>query len=247
MIVDDSTVTEYGNLVGERGRVLTVAQIVHDAAPNQKSGTFIADADYGPAGHDNFPQLSCLLYTDYGSLEIYALNIRTIEKVLRVIFRAPRTLEARAVLMGISDALRAVFYARLVMRSAPGGAPLIKKYTDCCTMSNGVMVLDYESLLRKSFSGVQKAERDGWSEGRLYQRYLQLVQTELDDPRKEMSGHDLSPLIVRYLKSTAPQVFKEDRKGFEDRDTLERALLSSVEFVDISNEPLFEQLLSRVA
>ncbi|WP_146046232.1 hypothetical protein [Streptomyces cahuitamycinicus] len=247
VIVDDSTITEHGNLIGERGRVITVAQIVNDMAPDQRSGIFIADADYGPVGQDNFPRLNCLIYTDYGSLEIYAFNVRTIEKVLRVILRAPRALAASAVLAAMSDALRSLFYARLVMRCAPGGAPLVKKYAECCAVSNGVLVLDYESLLRNSFSSVRKAERDGWNEERLYKLYLDFIKEGAsDDVRKEMSGHDVSALLIRYLKIAAPQVFREDRKGFEDRDTMERALMSSVEFVDVEREPLFVELVSRV-
>ncbi|WP_406215411.1 hypothetical protein [Streptomyces canus] len=245
VLIEDSTVIEHGHFTGARGCVVTVAEIVNNVAPSQKTAVFIADADYGPIGEDPYPDFSNLLYTDYGSLEVYAFNARTMEKILRVILRVPRSISTEKIMSGIIEALKGVFIARLAVRSAPGGASLIKKYADCCTMSDGALKLDYESLLKRSFSSVEKVDREGWDDSRLKKNYLDLIGREVSDVRVMMSGHDLSSLLIRYLKIAAPQVFKEDRKGFENSDTMERSLVGALEHSDVSYEPLFVELLSR--
>ncbi|MFC4034048.1 hypothetical protein ACFO3J_21590 [Streptomyces polygonati] len=236
--ITDSDVSDAGYLTGARGRVIYLAQLLVDIAPDCHSALLIADADYASIGLDSSPRIPGLRYTDYASLESYALTEKVLEKMLRVVFSAPDSITGRDLIAEIRPGLEAMFLISVCLRETNVGVSVSAKAVDHVPLGvecpKDAVVEIFRTSLRENIRAHKPAD--------LWNRFVELRKLILEDIRSFSRGHDIAVFIVKFLKRKCPRVFtKEDgrRRGLQDSSLLELALMSCLEYDEIRNEALF--------
>ncbi|MEU1556567.1 hypothetical protein ABZ517_28225 [Streptomyces scabiei] len=236
VLIDDDTVTSFGHLAGNnRGRVIATAQIVEASQAEQTGGAFLADRDSASIGLDSCPTVNGLYYTDFTSIELYFFNEKSIRKMLTVTLRAPVQCKAADVLSAITPALITLFKVRAILKQIPPPTPKLaaKVVSDMKIYPDGSTNLDAREAIQKSKGG---------NVDTLVAQYESIRIPEDSDCRNYVNGHDFSALVVRFLQTNYPQVFREERRALASAATLELAILTSAEIVDLADVRLFQQL-----
>lgn len=236
VLIDDDRVTSLGYLAGNnRGRVIATAQIVEESRPGQTGGAFLADRDSASIGLDPCPTVNGLHYTDFTSIEMYFFNEKSIRKLLTVTLRAPAECRARDVISAITPALTTLFRVRAVLKQVPPPTPKIasKVISDLKIYSDGATTLDVREAIQKSHGGNVDA---------LVEKCECIRIPEDADPRHYANGHDFSALLIRFLHTNHPQVFREERRPLISASMLELAILTTAEVVDLADNRMFQQL-----
>jgi hypothetical protein len=230
---------------GARGKLLASAERMHDEQVNQFTVVFVADADFGYIGYDDFPDFLHLLYTDYTSIELYAFNSSTFSKLFSVALRSRGGIDSREVIASITPALLQISLSRLTLRDCAEGLVLPKKLNNYFAVEDGVVYFDFERAFRAALSGSRSVEGAGNSMERILEHYRNLEESYLEhhEPRKIVNGHDICTVLVFYLKKFHPNIFREDRKNYANVETLEKAIMVSLEYSDIRSLSLFQGLL----
>jgi hypothetical protein len=219
--------------VNSRGRAITAAiHAERRLGKEQRSVTVIVDADalrvLGPAPRE----ASCLLWTDDAALENYVLRERPLAKALDVCLHS--AVDAATVLTAIRPALADVWSVRLVLNDFD--LPLIDDFAAVCELSEFRSSADVEELIRRSLTGVAKAEWPA-SVADLAAMAKQ-VRGFILASGQTGRGHDIAPLIRGFLETQGRLVRPE---------MLEIAVVSCLELVDLDEEPLFRMLRSRLS
>lgn len=234
VLIDDDRVTSFGHLAGSnRGRVIATAQIVESIYPEQVGGAFLADRDCASLGLDSCPSVNGLLYTEFTSIELYFFNEKSIRKLLTVTLRA--SVRAQEVVSAVTPSLTNLFKIRAALRQVPNPAPKLaaKVISELKVHTDGSSNLDVKEALQKSHGGNVDS---------LLERYEGISIPEGSDHRNYINGHDVSAVVIRFLQTNQPQVFREERRVFSSAATLELALLTTAEIVDLADIQLFQQL-----
>lgn len=236
VLIDDDKVTSFGHLAGSaRGRVIAAAQIVEAIYPEQVGGAFLADRDCASLGLDSCPEVNGLFYTEFTSVELYFFNEKSIRKLLTVTLRAP--VRAQDAISAITPVLITLFKIRSILRQVPPPSPKLaaKVIGDLKIYPDGSTTLDAKEAIRKSHGGNIDS---------LVAEYEKISIPEESDCRNYVNGHDVCAVLIRFLQTNHPQVFREERRVFSSAPTLELALLTSAEIVDLADTRLFQQLSS---
>ncbi|MEV5953491.1 hypothetical protein AB0M11_06840 [Streptomyces sp. NPDC051987] len=245
----DGEVLDGGHTAGERGRVVRLAEILNDLAPDCTSALMIADSDYASIALDKKPEIPGLFFTDYASLESYTLSDHVIDKLLRVVFAAPAEISAPMVLRAIKDPLTASFLIGACLREADTGAAISPKAVDRIPLATPCP----DDVIREVFRISLKEKAREISVDNLTRRYGELRKSVTDDFRNFVRGHDIAHFVVKFLKENCKRVFtKEDgrRRGLQSPELLEIALMSCLEYQKLRSEKLFaavELWLSRAS
>ncbi|WP_139140727.1 hypothetical protein [Streptomyces abyssalis] len=239
VLIESDRVRELGHLPGNRGRVVAAAEIVTMKRPNQINGAFVADRDFSILGLDSCPNCRCLYFTDFTSMELYFFNEKSIKKLLTVTLRAPATIVAADVIESILSTLVNLFKVRAVIRGVEEPTPkLAGKVIDQMKFhGDGSSSLNPEEAIRKSCKG----DITG-----LLEKYGEITIPEGVDVRHFINGHDFSAILIRYLQSVCPQVFREERRPLLNAPLFEIAMLTSAEVADLEGTDLFENLATFV-
>jgi hypothetical protein len=234
VLIDDDRVASLGHFTGSaRGRVIATAQIVESIYPEQVGGAFLADRDYASLGLDSCPNVNGLFYTEFTSIELYFFDEKSIRKLLTVTLRAP--VRAQEVISAVTPSLTTLFKIRSVLRQVPSPTPRLaaKVIGELKVYYDGSTTLDVKEAFQKSHGGNVDA---------LLEAYENVSIPEGYDCRNYINGHDVSAVLIRFLQTNHPQVFREERRVFSSAPTLELALLTSAEIVDLADTQLFQQL-----
>ncbi|MEU0502753.1 hypothetical protein [Nocardia sp. NPDC005998] len=232
----DDRVTVPGDLVSTvhteinaRGRVIALAVESEMWGLPQPSLTCIIDSDF-----DIFePSQTAvsLLKTDYAAMEVYALTERPLSKFL--IASAKADIQASSLTALLKPAWAILYALRYVLHRHGDGAKLAKKFADKCINNAGDLVVNASELLRSS---QPSPSRDALSQllG-LHQEYMRAIpEASLHGIR----GHDIAPIIIRFLKL---------KNELADPKVVEHLMRQSVELIDLDDQPMFQQLKSRIA
>ncbi|MEH0544944.1 hypothetical protein QA802_18195 [Streptomyces sp. B21-105] len=236
VLIDDDTVTSFGHLAGNnRGRVIATAQIVEASQAKQTGGAFLADRDSASIGLESCPTVNGLHYTDFTSIELYFFNEKSIRKLLTVTLRAPAQCRAMDVISAMTPSLTTLFKVRAVLKQIPAPTPKLasKVISDMKIYPDGSTTLDAKEAIQRS---------QGGNVGALIEQYESIHIPEDADCRNYINGHDFSALLIRFLQTNYPQVFREERRPLASASTLELAILTSAEIVDLSDTRLFQRL-----
>ncbi|WP_143681368.1 hypothetical protein [Streptomyces sp. 2R] len=234
VLVDESTVILHGYNWGERGSVLTVAEIVHSAHPKGDRLRFVADRDISSLGLDACPGLENVFYTDFASMELYFFAEKPIGKMLSMALRAPISVSPREVIEAITPVLVTIFTIRFILRSLPEPKKLASKVIDGLKFTGSGNTLDVEEAFRRSCQGVRTED--------LVSKYSQVeIPTSLDI-RHFIRGHDISAILIRYITSLHGNLFREDRRHLSQAPAMEICLTTCLELSDIREFDLFRSL-----
>lgn len=246
IFLPDELIVELGLLPGARGRVISAAVLFSELSPDQKCATFIADSDFSSFSIDASPSVSGLLYTDFASLENYAFNEETLDKLFGLVLGASGILRGAEVMASTTRALMDVFAVRAALREAPGGSTLMLKFADHLSWDGKMLVLDVPEVLQRSYFNAPSRDRRGETPDGLLARVRQFQKLELTDIRCAIRGHDICHILVRYIKIKHPRIFREDRRAFERPEVLERSMMGCLEAAFLTNHMLFRALLARL-
>lgn len=236
VLIDDERVTSFGHLAGNnRGRVIATAQVVEALQAAQSGGAFLADRDSVSIGLDSCPTVHGLHYTDFTSIELYFFNEKSIRKLLTVTLRAPVQCKALDVISAVTPALTTLFKIRAVLKQIPPPTPKLasKVISEMKIYPDGSTTLDPKEAIQKSAGGQVDT---------LIEKYESIHIPQDVDYRNYINGHDFSALLIRYMQTNYPQVFREERRPLASSLTLEFAILTTAEIVDLADAELFQRL-----
>ncbi|HYN88941.1 MAG TPA: hypothetical protein VER55_10435 [Ardenticatenaceae bacterium] len=219
--------------VNARGRAIALG-VEADArlGADQRSVTIVVDADFSNALGKQPGAGGAVLYTDVPALESYALHESPMEKFLRVVLHAPKTLKASAVLDVITPVLTVVLATRAVLHSH--AVPLIQNFTRVCTFEESGGRVRVEDLLARSIGG-RKSE---------LQKTLEDLVSEVEEASRLMKstgqyarGHDIAPVLKEFLRL---------KGGLANHDAIEAGLRASLPLDYLDEQPLFMDLRRRL-
>jgi hypothetical protein len=246
--VPSSQVRQRGQDLGNKGRLVTAALVVDEASPDEaaKRVTFVADADAGYVSNEQLPQASCLLWTDYTSVEMYCFEKSSLDKMLRLTFRAPEEIKAEAILDAIRRPLVDIFAARLVLQSIAQPVKMVAAVEKRCKVKDGHLVVDVQSLLLDSINHAGGPNKLSITLADLMERHAIQRATFIGfDERRVIHGHDFPRICCYYLKERHPHLFKEDRSAYRSVGPFANTLITCVDADQLAAEALFQRLLER--
>ncbi|MCZ2527769.1 hypothetical protein [Streptomyces sp. HB2AG] len=240
--IPDGELIAEGLLTGERSRVLWLAQQLSKRMPEHSSAAFVVDKDFASLEADTSTNVHGLQYTDYSSMEAYALSERPISKLLRVSLGAPPYITASSLISAIKPALVSLFLIRLCLRESGTGAKIPAKILAKWELDE-LLPQRLVEIFRTALHQLPVNERGSATAESLCAQYVEYKGKVEDDFRHFVNGHDVSRVIVRFLKLECSSVFNsESRRAFQDPAVLEVLLMSCVETVDLNSERLFRVL-----
>ncbi|WP_432103738.1 hypothetical protein [Streptomyces sp. bgisy091] len=245
--IPDGELIKSGLMVGNRSRIIWLAQQLADRIPGHASAVLVADKDFSSLGADKAQETHGLLYTDYSSMEAYALNELTISKLLRISVGAPPYVTASSLISAIKATLISLFVIRLCLRDSGTGATIPPKVLTRWDLDDHshVKVID---IFRSALSAIRADERGDATPESLYEHYTEYIEQTKDEFKNFINGHDVSLAIVRYLKSECSHVFNSDnRRPLQAPPVMEVVLMSCVETSHLDGEKLFEKLRRWIA
>lgn len=238
----DDLIIEQDMPTGERNRVICLAKSIEIMIPNHRSAIFIVDRDYASLDADAAPTIRGLTYTDFASMEAYAFNDRTLSKLLKVGLGAPASLTGNSVISAISQALISIFIVRLCLRESGTGAKLNTKVLSNWK-TDDTAIEHINNVFRICLSQVSATSRNGITQQDLVAQYEAHRAKVGDETRNYIRGHDISYLIVRYLKDFHKSIFSKDgRREYQSPAVLEVLLMTSIEWRDIEIYGLFKSM-----
>jgi hypothetical protein len=224
-------VLQHDQEVGAKGRVVTLAVEASQAGVGSQL-TCIADADSDRLLERTLSS-EHLIYTDYGSVECYCLNTRTLDKFLRLVIGAPQEVSAESVLEAVLICLSDIFTVRASMKSVAPECAVLKKFVKCIKRTPSGLSLDVKDLIRRSLGGGDEA-----AFAAVLASYEQLSARRVTDPRESVRGHDIAPVLILHLRINSG--------GLTDPDAFEKALMGCLEVDLLDTEEAFMRLRRRV-
>ncbi|MFI0513100.1 hypothetical protein ACH3Y9_23800 [Streptomyces sp. WSLK1-5] len=240
--IPDGALLDAGLLVGKRGRIIWLAQELARQIPGHSSAFLVADKDFASLGADSIEEIHGLLYTDFSSIEAYALNERTLSKLLRVALGAPDYVTPASLISAIKPALISLFVLRLCLRES--GTPAVVPVK---TLSKWDLDDNSEEKVKEVFrlalDKVPRGERNGKTPDLLLAEYVSYRDKVTGEFRDYINGHDIGVMIARFLKTECAHVFNSDaRRPLQSPEVLELVMMSCVEKRHLEDAPFFQTL-----
>ncbi|MFF2619012.1 hypothetical protein [Kitasatospora sp. NPDC058046] len=244
----DADLLEHGLLTGERSRVLHLSQRATRLGVHDRSLRLVIDADFLSLGLDTDAENGYLLRTDYSSLEAYAFNDATIGKLLTMGLGAPERVTAQGLIGAIRPVLIALFLVRACLRESGTGAGVPGKAAERMYTGRHDIDAAVEEVLRLALDRVPRADRGPTVKTALMKRYQELVPQVRGDARHFINGHDISELLVQYLKAECKNVFNhEARRAFQAPAVMESFLMAHLDRAQLESQPLFAAIEKWIA
>jgi hypothetical protein len=240
--IPDGELISAGLLVGERGRIIWLAGRLAQSIPQHSAVALVADKDFASLQADVKDEIHGLLYTDYSSMEAYALNDLTLSKLLRISLNAPEYVTPASLISAIKPMLTSLFVLRLCLRDSQTGVTippkLLAKWDPDDNSEDKI-----REVFRLALQSIPSSERNGHTVDSLYSQYVAHKEAIGEEFRDYVNGHDVSLAIVRFLKSECAQVFNSDgRRPLQVPEVLEVVMMSCVDKAHLEAEPMFQKL-----
>lgn len=230
--IPEPVLKKYGLLKhSRRSKVLALAAELGSQFKAGLSVVCVADRDfqdYLPIGFTS-PMLQ---FTDGNSLECYALTEQNLRKFSLVVLG-----QRDAMLVGLSSAianiLRQIYVIRLANEVLGWGMEAIP-FTRYVRLDGTKVSFEEDKFLR---AYLQKNNR--WHDREEFKNALDSVSAKMShETERTARGHDIAELLFHLIHKLAPS------SKFSDSDTLEGALLGTIESRDLEKTTLFQRLLS---
>lgn len=224
--------------VGARGRALTLGIELSErlGAVAGRKPVVIADQDTDALRFNREFVCDLCLLTDFTSMEMYAYNIRTLDKLLRLFVQTQRV-RADELMEALSAALADIFVVRTVLYRAGHGISIIQDVTRCCARRSGSVEVNVEELVRRSVNASGARPRPAVEA--IVSEYVALKSTIPGDVRRAVHGHDFVHLLAWFLHALGVPV------SLSRDEVIGRALFSCLEVTELIEYPLFVELLRR--
>lgn len=228
--VTSDLVVRYGGEVGARGRVIGLAYQVDEWELAETTVICIIDSDRDSLLENQTTLPSCLLATDFGTMDVYLLQSRPFGQFLRIVLGRdddPDILREKLV-----PALNEICLVRAVLHWSGLGISLVRDFASCCQFTATSIVVDTPELLNRTLSGKDRERYDGLL------KEVERVRTRIPAERlKAVRGHDMAPLLIRELGL---------RNVWAQEEPFERAWRGCIQASDLDEFPLFAELRRRV-
>jgi hypothetical protein len=230
----DQEIEDEGYTAGARGGLCAAAALITSKLKDsdQRAVTFIIDRDWDWLGGVDTVPSAAVLRTDYAAMELYGWNSTVLEKFARVGIRAPKSVTGSRIMSALAPVLIQLFLARWVLHDSGYGLAMPLKIEKYCDLSK--KVVKTRSLIAGA-GGKAVANADV-----LTSKAVELLTSVPEDSRLAIHGHDIARLLFLYLKRYLPDAVRT-------ADALELIWIACIEMQDLENEPMFEDLLERVA
>ena len=245
--IGSAHVTELGENVGARGRVVACASYLAKCAASNRV-TCIIDADFHYLTPDQVGELECLLRTDYGALELYGFNEATLQRLFRVGLRASKDFDASTVVDALYSSLVDLFICRSVLHAFPTPPALLpptKK--NRVLISSGQVQVDIDKLLKDTLNSSRDPAVRALKSSDVVGQVRQIRAKLSPDWRKFMNGHDCIELLAWYIGKVWPALVRDDRVDMRKANNLAIALRLSLAVGELESETMFKTLMRRVS
>jgi len=227
--VSDEIIDKYGlNRGSNRSRVIATAMELKNSLPLLKNALFIIDRDYNEYLPDIIEN-DLIKYTDYNSIESYALNEKTICKILSIVYGCYHDKTPKYYFQ-MKESLRNIFSIRLTNEKLQWSMEWLdfKKYL----ILKPNVYFDTERFIEAYLKKNSK-----WSQRDEFISCFKENKKKLnDDCRLSIRGHDFTVMFHYFLN----KMFS--KKRIDKQELFEGFLLSSLDKDTLSIEPMFEQI-----
>jgi hypothetical protein len=215
-----------------RSRVLALASELAERCPDGTVGMLcLADRDFEDYRPSGTPE-TYAAFTDCNSLELYAFNSESIRKFGMVALGGLRV-GADELMPLMSEVLRQVYAIRLANELLGWGMQWIPFASSKYVWIEGSTI----TFKRQAFVKAYLLKNVRWSDREVFGAELDDVSMRLSsDSGRTIRGHDVAELLLYVIKKTSCT------SKFGDSNTLERALLASVERRALEKAPLFQRI-----
>lgn len=219
---------------GNGARVVALAVELERLVPTvAKQVICIADSDFQDVLGTK-PASSCLLWTDYASMESYLLEAHT----LSAFFSHAMTgavKDTRELYNDLVDILQRVACFRIAAAELPNKLTWICFLNSCKLQQERILFEPAEFLARLLKSNSRWADRNQFQK-----RLDELEAVVVNDVRSKIRGHDLLDLLAWYIRERRP------RKKFWIPEAIRVALWGYAIAGDVYNAPLFCEIRRRL-
>lgn len=233
--ISNEEVTQFYKYVNNRGRIIALSNILMKA--EIRSVVCIIDKDFDDLDNLDYEN-EILLYTDYSCIEMYAFYEPVITRFLTANFRSfPITVPL--LLENISTLLISLFCIRYANYKLELNLKKLDFLKLCTLNSEKKIIFNLEDYIQRYLNKNKQLLKIKLFNS-LVRDTLHLVNK--DDMRHCINGHDFILLLHWYLDKTKAN--KPDRRYTPY--TLWKALLLSINPVDLLRDRLFPNLLERL-
>jgi hypothetical protein len=236
--IPSELVRERDFYVGARGQFLSLCLELADRTTNQKgrNPVFIVDLDTDSLIDVTSSNCDLCLITDFSSMDMYAFEVKPLDKFLKLFVRTVRV-NAEGLINAVSAALVEIFLVRAALHEAEAEIRVIEHLTRCCSRGAAGIEVDTEELARRSINSASGVPRP--TVAAIMERVSDLRTNLPEERRRVMLGHDLIHVLSWFLQAlgVAPELRRSD--------VVRRGLVLSLEADDLSNYPMFAELLRR--
>ena len=218
----------------QKARLVFLARELDRALPKDENPALcIVDADFDYV-LDQVEENRFLAYTDGTSLDMYAFNESTVERVVRLGLRDTNT-DPHNVISSLGDVLTEVFFTRATNESMGLGLEWLPFEKKCKVEPNGTILFDREQFVRE-YLGKNNAMR---KLSDFKRRKVELTDRSEFPVRRMIRGHDFGELLTKYLRSTIKtKLARNVAKG----EAVVRMLFVGLDLNSLENEPLFRRI-----
>ncbi len=215
---------------GNRGRVIVLClELAAKLSRNSNNVLGLVDKDYSQILGESV-ESHLLLWTDFSCLESYALSDRALQKFCSIYLGVVISVDRFSEMFVI---LRDVFLLRCAKLACARSAAWLDAFTRLCSIRDGRVYFDraqfVDRLLNASAGAIDR--------GSLEAKVAELRGLLSGGFRQELNGHDLIQMFSWY----AHQIGVD--RSIYSKTPLQRALLTCVEFEELSRYTLFQRLL----
>jgi hypothetical protein len=228
----------YGLTPGNRSEVVALClELEHQLGSGATCVTGIVDRDTDAIIQD---QCECglLLKSDYSCIEMYLFSENCLAKMLKLAFPHSKR-SAQEVIAQLAPVLRELFLARAANYSLGLGAQWIA-FGAYVSVRNGML-----QFRLKDFRRHYLQDKGLWNRRAEFEAEVNALRAKLPgDVRHGANGHDAICLLGHFLRSFCKKAKDADRT---QPHVLVHLLTCCVEVTDVQEEPMFKNLLKRLA
>ena len=228
--VDDGKLLRDGRDVGNRERVILLAEEILQHLEVEGTILCIADRDYGN-WNGGLPEIRNLVFTDYSCMELYVWNRVVLRRFLTVYCNRPDW-SVDEFIEALREPLQSMFAIRLAARSLEMKLKWIDRVV--CVEVRGWSILfdvrEFVTRLLHKISATDCVEKLLSCVARFRSQFP-------EEPRQSIQSHDFGRLVTHLLK----------KKGVDavatDESTVTRAMAACLTVSELEGERLFQRVV----
>lgn len=227
--IPDELLEKYNLVAGSnRNKIVAVSTAIAEALPNNKNAIFIVDRDFSEYIQRDLGSHS-LRYTDYNSIELYALNENVIRKLMALVY-GRYSASLPNFYPDMKRILKQVYAIRLTSIE-------LKWNMSWLEFNRYVKVNQSIEFNQDKFIEAYLQKNSRWSKrDEFYSAFNKLHDNLNSDCRLSSRGHDFTELLMHILNKKIPS------RKMDKIDIFEGFLIGLLEKVDLLSENLIKEI-----